>query len=66
MKSTISVVTTKKQGYKFIENMKTQGYEAVTVGNYTHFVLDGKVSADYSVYISTEPYAQAFIGIRPI
>lgn len=67
MKLKIELKTTKTQARKFIRMMENQGYVAVTdlLGQSTYFTLDGKISIDYEVFIPPDPYARAFVSVRP-
>jgi DNA-binding IclR family transcriptional regulator len=66
MKLKIELKVTKAQARRFIENMERQGYVAVTQDEFTHFTLDGEVSANYEVYIPGPDYRRrAIVAVRP-
>lgn len=73
MKATIQIPSTIEAAHKFIEHMRSQGYEPVLENkddfreNY-YFTLNGKTSIHYEVNIfpQAEEGSPAFIGVRPL
>lgn len=70
MKVMIRLPVTFRQARKFIEQMSSQGYEAVQENDGSdgmenwYFRVDGKISTDYEVHF-LKSQRKAFVSIRP-